>query len=174
MAKMQHIDQVDGLAQDCSNSIANALELLQSYTKPSRWSMECFSHMLWRKIMMLQRGSTAKLIFVNIKHLYHFWQIKPNTNSFMKKIHFQNLVNDQQHLLMRLNKSVLNLRIALIIILIQNIHIKQISKVYNFINRSLINLVLFRLEFIINNINNQLVWGTYLQRDLLLVVQTFT
>ena len=25
----------DGLAQDCSDSIANALELLQSYTKPS-------------------------------------------------------------------------------------------------------------------------------------------
>ena len=24
-----------GLVQDCSNSIANALELLQSYTKPS-------------------------------------------------------------------------------------------------------------------------------------------
>ena len=26
---------VDGLVQDCSNSIANALELLQSGTKPS-------------------------------------------------------------------------------------------------------------------------------------------
>ena len=26
---------IDGLAQDCSNSIANALELLQSCTKPS-------------------------------------------------------------------------------------------------------------------------------------------
>ena len=26
---------VDGLVQDCSNSIANALELLQSCTKPS-------------------------------------------------------------------------------------------------------------------------------------------
>ena len=29
--------QMDGLVQDCSNSIANALELLQSYTKPSIW-----------------------------------------------------------------------------------------------------------------------------------------
>ena len=28
------IAHIDGLAQDCSNSIANALELLQSYTKP--------------------------------------------------------------------------------------------------------------------------------------------
>ena len=26
---------IDGLEQDCSNSIANALELPQSYTKPS-------------------------------------------------------------------------------------------------------------------------------------------
>ena len=29
--------EIDGLVQDCSNSIANALELLQSYIKPSRW-----------------------------------------------------------------------------------------------------------------------------------------
>ena len=28
---------VDGLVQDCSNSIANALELLQSCTEPSTW-----------------------------------------------------------------------------------------------------------------------------------------
>ena len=27
-------DDIDGLVQDCSNSIANALELLQSCTKP--------------------------------------------------------------------------------------------------------------------------------------------
>ena len=26
---------IDGLVQNCSNSIANTLELLQSYTKPS-------------------------------------------------------------------------------------------------------------------------------------------
>ena len=29
------IGHIDGLLQDCSNSIANALELLQSCTKPS-------------------------------------------------------------------------------------------------------------------------------------------
>ena len=28
-------DHIDGLAQDCSNSIANAMELLQSRAKPS-------------------------------------------------------------------------------------------------------------------------------------------
>ena len=31
-------DYIDGLVQDCSNSIANALELLQSCTKPSIYS----------------------------------------------------------------------------------------------------------------------------------------
>ena len=33
------IYQYDGLVQDCSNSIANALELLQSCTKPSNISL---------------------------------------------------------------------------------------------------------------------------------------
>ena len=32
----ERIDYINGLAQDCSNSIANTLELLQSCTKPSR------------------------------------------------------------------------------------------------------------------------------------------
>ena len=31
------IAHIDGLVQDCSNSIANAQELLQSWTKPSLW-----------------------------------------------------------------------------------------------------------------------------------------
>ena len=31
---------VDGLVQACSNSIANALELLQSCTKPSMWKQK--------------------------------------------------------------------------------------------------------------------------------------
>ena len=35
--KLYHGDNdTDGLVQDCSNAIANALELLQSYTKPSK------------------------------------------------------------------------------------------------------------------------------------------
>ena len=32
------IHYIDGLAQNCSNSIANALELLQSCAKPSIWN----------------------------------------------------------------------------------------------------------------------------------------
>ena len=33
---------IDGLVQDCNNSIANALELLQSCTNPSIWSCDPF------------------------------------------------------------------------------------------------------------------------------------
>ena len=35
---------IDGLVQDCSNSIANALELLQSCTKPSTCFSDQFFH----------------------------------------------------------------------------------------------------------------------------------
>ena len=38
-------DKIDGLVQYCSNSIANAQELLQSSTKPSKWLTKCFK--LW-------------------------------------------------------------------------------------------------------------------------------
>ena len=34
----------NGLAQDCSNSIANALELLQSSTKPLMWWLVCVAY----------------------------------------------------------------------------------------------------------------------------------
>ena len=37
-ALIQTNHHVDGLVQDCSNFIANALELLQSCTEPSMWS----------------------------------------------------------------------------------------------------------------------------------------
>ena len=30
-------DYIDGFEQDCSNSFANTLELLESYAKPSIW-----------------------------------------------------------------------------------------------------------------------------------------
>ena len=35
--EISELDYFDGLVQDCSNSIGNALELLQSCTKPSIW-----------------------------------------------------------------------------------------------------------------------------------------
>ena len=33
------LGEIDGFVQDCSNSIANALELLQSCTKPPKWTL---------------------------------------------------------------------------------------------------------------------------------------
>ena len=36
-------DHIEGLVQDCSNSIANALELQQSCTKPSIYPVDFFS-----------------------------------------------------------------------------------------------------------------------------------
>ena len=39
---------IDGFEQDCNISIANALEILQSCTKPSR---ECFGHYTYMKNM---------------------------------------------------------------------------------------------------------------------------
>ena len=41
------VDTVNGLVQDCSNSIANAMELLQSCAKPSKW---------WPRVLMYLRG----------------------------------------------------------------------------------------------------------------------
>ena len=55
--------QIDGLVQDCSNSSALALELLQSCTKPSRWRMIenaniylCF----WKNTHMPPKKQTEK------------------------------------------------------------------------------------------------------------------
>ena len=41
---------IDGLAQDCSNSIANALELLKSCTKPSICSYIAFWQRPWLRV----------------------------------------------------------------------------------------------------------------------------
>ena len=38
MWKRKNIDQIESLAQDCSNSSANTLELLQSCAKPSKYT----------------------------------------------------------------------------------------------------------------------------------------
>ena len=37
MSSMRVIDENDGLVQDCSNPSVLAMELPQSYTKPSKW-----------------------------------------------------------------------------------------------------------------------------------------
>ena len=43
---MKNSYHVDGLVQDWSNSIANALELLQSCTRPSNWYWFCHVSLL--------------------------------------------------------------------------------------------------------------------------------
>ena len=75
--QVQPVDEIDGSVQDCSNSSANALELLQFYTKPSRlptnkgirlwtqkrhfvprprgWAMDCLLWVIWRKKLLLYR-----------------------------------------------------------------------------------------------------------------------
>ena len=55
-----HWPQVDGLVQDCSNSIANALELLQSCTKPSKWSSIMTIHQT-TKLQSGERVATSEL-----------------------------------------------------------------------------------------------------------------
>ena len=51
-SEIRQVTNIDGLVQDCSNSIANALELLQSCTKPSNY------------IFMLPQKNTASLMWV--------------------------------------------------------------------------------------------------------------
>ena len=41
MELLQTCTEPDGLVQDCSNAIANALELLQSCTEPSKYLTHC-------------------------------------------------------------------------------------------------------------------------------------
>ena len=42
MVKNGKHQQIGGLEQDCSNSIANALELQQACSKPSKWWMPIY------------------------------------------------------------------------------------------------------------------------------------
>ena len=48
---MCSVSQIDGLAQDCSNSSALAMELLQSWAKPSKYAhccvVLCFVVVIW-------------------------------------------------------------------------------------------------------------------------------
>ena len=47
------VSYIDGLVQDCSNSSALAMELLQSYTKPSIWSS--LLHIIYWEQIVLQK-----------------------------------------------------------------------------------------------------------------------
>ena len=55
---------IDGLVQDCSNSIANALELLQSCTKPS----VLFMYYIWSKYYSDVTWASMRLSSLAIHH----------------------------------------------------------------------------------------------------------
>ena len=50
-------DKINGLVQDCCKSVANALELLQSCTKQSRWSHDNLSLSWWIHVESIWVGS---------------------------------------------------------------------------------------------------------------------
>ena len=57
--------QVDGIVQDCSNSIANALELLQSYTKPC---MQC-----WKRFHAMTPSFSSYCLHAPDRYLQYFY-----------------------------------------------------------------------------------------------------
>ena len=66
------IEYIHGLVQDCSNSIANALELPQSYTMP--WICHILS---WQ--IRLQPSYYRCLVFHSLPWLAHWWRGAPST-----------------------------------------------------------------------------------------------
>ena len=69
--------QIDGLVQDCSNFIANALELLQTCTKPSKWLSVNLGNFRYNQpekycqyddIYRFIEGTSASRIYLNAKH----------------------------------------------------------------------------------------------------------
>ena len=61
---------IDGLVQDCSNSSALAMELLQSYTTPSIHYLACMSYMRVNVINVQARTKQYKQILwsINLRH----------------------------------------------------------------------------------------------------------
>ena len=64
MIRCSSEDQIDGLVQNCSVSIAKALEILQSWTKPSRYTL--------RRQLKL---------YINVTRSYEGWQDVSNDNT---------------------------------------------------------------------------------------------
>ena len=72
---------IDGLAQDCNNSFANALELLQSCTKPS---------ILWSEILgalpMTKICKCLEFLFKQSKHKNKGYSTKLSTEMYQTQI----------------------------------------------------------------------------------------
>ena len=59
---------IDGLMQDCSISSANALEILQSYTKPLTWLV---SASLWQWLMQWIPDTVKSVITWFAQNIYN-------------------------------------------------------------------------------------------------------
>ena len=56
--------QIDSLVQDCSNSSANALQLLQSCTKPSKWIIRLPQY-LWSNLQQYKSVHPQRIVIIN-------------------------------------------------------------------------------------------------------------
>ena len=73
--------QIDGLVQDCSNSIASAIELLQSCTKSSRWRVVFYLYVLLKTEQRNKRYTTpAMLRYTESTTLSNTWVFLYLTN----------------------------------------------------------------------------------------------
>ena len=86
---------MDGLVQDCSNSIANALELLQSCTKPSMWCPSPWSavvkaHCVLDGTMSITPTNVDKMTNYTFKDILQ-WNMKHNT-FFCWKLAYENII----------------------------------------------------------------------------------
>ena len=72
----KYLCHVHGLVPDCKNSIANALELLQSYTKPSLYTLNVSHHCLFPKLLAL----LSRLLWFQVPLFWNFVIIDLKTN----------------------------------------------------------------------------------------------
>ena len=93
---------IDGLVQECSNSIANALELLQSCTKPSMWCPSSWSAVVkgslrawWHNVHY--PTNVDKMTNYTFKDILQWRNLKHKTFFLLKtciwKYHLQNIVH---------------------------------------------------------------------------------
>ena len=70
VSSYQSIHHIDGLVQDCSNSSALAMELLQSFTKPSIWAVNfTVDVVLWTELCphcISQTSSQILFMFIDL------------------------------------------------------------------------------------------------------------
>ena len=78
--KYVSLNDTDSLLHDCSKSIANALELLQSCTKSSIWNRHShllmFSYLAWICVLMLSNSDSGTQNSVLIRGVCWWWKCR--------------------------------------------------------------------------------------------------